>query len=208
MHLRVMIWQALRERAEADSAQQDAAKELARVAEAAAASAAAAEVEQAEEAPTDRAGYMEWLFRVRYDPERCGSVDAADLPSLLYDLGVLPHQPAVEPLVLALQVSQIDNQTNKPAVWLRCRARHFPAPVCRWLRQPRRSNHTHRRCCVSLQAREGGHRSRVSEEELEAVEQLRRACGECERRHERAMRDVAVVREKRLFTHGAPCSCH
>ena len=48
----------------------------------------------------------------------------------------------------------------------------------------------------------------MSEEELEAVEQLRRACGECERRHERAMRDVAVVREKRLFTDGAPCSCH
>ena len=47
-------------------------------------------------------GYMHWLFTAKYDRVRRGTMDALDLPALLYDLGVLPHSPAVSALSSAL----------------------------------------------------------------------------------------------------------
>ena len=106
---------AARERAEADEAKETFSKartaadeqhavsqlELTTQREAEAAT-RGPDLEDLPPAPEDRRGYLLWLFEHKYDHEHRGSIETEQVEHLLYDLAILPHHRAIQPLVYAL----------------------------------------------------------------------------------------------------------
>ena len=106
---------AQRERAEADEAKETFSKartaadeqhvvaqlELAAQQEAEASTRGLA-LENLPPGPEERRGYLLWLFEHKYDHANRGSIETEQVEHLLYDLAILPHNRAVQPLVYAL----------------------------------------------------------------------------------------------------------